>query len=59
MMGGHHSKVACGPVIAPGRIIPNGTVIYPYPDTVISRVPDWAAGGTYVLGTHEPPKKKG
>jgi hypothetical protein len=37
---GHRAKVAGGLILGPGRVVPNGVILYPNENTVINRIPD-------------------
>ena len=37
---GHRAKVAGGLILGPGRVVPNGAILYPNESTVINRIPD-------------------
>ena len=36
---GHRAKVAGGLALGPGRVVPNGVIVYPNPATVVNSLP--------------------
>jgi hypothetical protein len=45
---GHDSRVAPGVFLAPGRAIPNGSVVIKDPSEIVTRVPERAADGPMI-----------